>query len=216
MTAPPAADACTPPERLPVLVAEDDAALRLLLAHGLRQHGWPVTEAADAPAALAALAHTPPYPLLLLDLGLPPAPHTPQQGLAVLSEALARCLWAKVVVLTGQSEEASAYAAIQAGAFDFLAKPAPLEQVVQALQRAELFARQERRLRSEQRARLSLTVPLGEGLKTVRAEAEERLIRAVLEETHFNVAQTAKRLGIKRENVYYFLKKHGLTRDGPA
>ena len=212
MTTPAASDTRASAERLPVLLVEDDAALRLLLAHGLRQHGWPVTEAADAPEALAALAANPPYALVLLDLGLPPEPHTPTQGLAVLAQALARCLWAKVVVLTGQSEEAHAYAAIQAGAFDFLAKPAPLAQVVQALQRAELFARQDMRLRAEQRARLSLTVPLGEGLKTVRAEAEERLIRAVLEETGFNVAQTAQRLGIKRENVYYFLKKHGLTR----
>lgn len=206
----------TPPEvpsRLPVLVVEDDAALRLLLAHGLRQEGWPVAEAHDAASARAALANDPPFALVLLDLGLPPQPHTPAEGLGVLHTALTRCLWTKVIVLTGQSEEANAYAAIQTGAFDFLAKPASMEQVVQALKRAELFARQEQRLRREQRARLSLTVPLGEGLKTVRAEAEERLIRAVLEETHFNVAQTAKRLGIKRENVYYFLKKHGLARD---
>jgi transcriptional regulator with GAF, ATPase, and Fis domain len=79
--------------------------------------------------------------------------------------------------------------------------------------RASLFALKERELRAAGVARIAINTPLGDGLKTVRADAEERLVRQVLRETGFNVYQSAKRLGVRRENIYYFLKKFGIQRD---
>jgi transcriptional regulator with GAF, ATPase, and Fis domain len=50
-------------------------------------------------------------------------------------------------------------------------------------------------------------------LKAVREDAEERLVRQVLKDTEFNVYQSAARLGVKRESIYYFLKKFGIKRE---
>ncbi len=196
-----------------VLVVEDDPALRNLLGAALADAGYAVSTAKDRQGALAVLRDSPAIEIVVLDLGLPPCPHAPDEGLAALAEfdVLARPL--KTVVLTGQNQEAAALAAIRAGAFDFLAKPASLEAICAAIARARLFAVKERQLRQAGHWRVQVDFDLGEGLKALRAEAEERLIRLVLRETGFNVVQTARRLGIKRENVYYFLRKHGLERD---
>lgn len=61
--------------------------------------------------------------------------------------------------------------------------------------------------------RLQFSTKTSDGLKAVREEAEEKLVRQVLKETGFNVYQSALRLGIKRESIYYFMKKFGISRD---
>ena len=62
-------------------------------------------------------------------------------------------------------------------------------------------------------ARLQFNARYADGLKAVREEAEEKLVRQVLKETGFNVYKSAEKLGIKRESVYYFMKKFQITRD---
>ncbi len=71
----------------------------------------------------------------------------------------------------------------------------------------------ERELSLEGITRIAVNAQTNEGLKGVRSDAEERLVRQILKETGFNVYQSAKRLGVKRENVYYFMKKFGIERD---
>ncbi|MHB1591403.1 MAG: helix-turn-helix domain-containing protein, partial [Sulfuricella sp.] len=112
-----------------------------------------------------------------------------------------------------QDQEAAALEAIREGAFDFLAKPATAEMILHATRRALLFLQKERELSREGVTRINLNAQFGEGLKGVRSDAEERLVRQVLKETGFNVQQSAKRLGVKRENIYYFLKKFGIQRN---
>jgi transcriptional regulator with GAF, ATPase, and Fis domain len=82
-----------------------------------------------------------------------------------------------------------------------------------AINRALLFLQKERELGKEGITRIAINAQIGDGLKSVRADAEERLVRQILKETGFNVYQSAKRLGVKRENIYYFLKKFGIARD---
>jgi len=201
------------PRASAALIVEDDVALRSLLAMALHADGCRVWEAGLRAEALAQLREHPEIDVALIDLGLPPAPHAPDEGLALLAALGGLGRPVKCVVLTGQDQEAAALAAIRAGAFDFLAKPAALEAIRAAVARARLFAAKERQLERAGLLRLQIDFSAGEGLKAVRAEAEERLIRRVLQETGFNVAQTARRLGVKRENVYYFLKKFGLERE---
>lgn len=61
--------------------------------------------------------------------------------------------------------------------------------------------------------RLQINARITDGLKAVREDAEEKLVRQVLKDTGFNVYQSAARLGLKRESIYYFLKKFGISRD---
>lgn len=196
----------------PILVVEDDPALRALIA-GTLARTFEVIEAASRIEALAALHGNPEIPVALIDLGLPPEPHSAREGLGILQTLQTEGLPVKAIVLTGQDEETAALAAIREGAFDFLGKPAPLAAITAAIERALFFARKERELASRGVARLAISAPLGEGLRNVRDEAEERLVRQVLQNTAFNVHEAARRLGVKRENVYYLLKKFGITRD---
>jgi two-component system, response regulator RegA len=199
---------------LAVLLVEDDAALSGYLGAALRDHGYVVHHAGDRAQALACLQHTNPPLLVLLDLGLPPQPSTMREGLAVLDLGLALVPALKVLVLTGQDEAAAAQEAVRRGAFDFLLKPVSIDTVLQALRRAQLFAREEAYLVLQGQARLHITARMGEGPKEAGAQAEEQLLRRAFAGADYNVAETARQLGLAREHVYYYLNKYGIQRPG--
>jgi two-component system NtrC family response regulator len=58
-----------------------------------------------------------------MDLGLPPRPDDPTEGLQLLEEVHALAPETKVIVLTGQNDRANALKAIALGAYDFCEKP---------------------------------------------------------------------------------------------
>jgi len=74
--------------------------------------------------------------VVLLDLGLPPNPGGPEEGLAAIADMLAQDHLAKVIVVTGQGERECGLQAIGAGAYDFLTKPVDVEQLKVILKRA--------------------------------------------------------------------------------
>ncbi len=61
--------------------------------------------------------------LALVDLGLPPFPHRPDEGFALISDLLAISPGIKIVVLSGQGDAGNARHARALGAADFVAKP---------------------------------------------------------------------------------------------
>src|SRR6185369_15157875 len=71
-----------------------------------------------------------------LDLGLPPNPNEPIEGFQALAEMLAIQPLVKVVILSGQSERENALRAIGAGAYDFVPKPAQIDELKIILKRA--------------------------------------------------------------------------------
>lgn len=203
-----------PVSQVKILLVEDDPALRLVLRNVLEMNEYTVLEADSKVSAEILLKEDPDVAALVLDLGLPPSPHTTTEGLAVIKMVVAKLYRAKIVVLTGQDEESSALAAIKEGAFDFLSKPSRSADILNAVHRAALFYRKERTLEEEEGlTRLQINAKISDGLKAVREEAEEKLVRHVLKDTQFNVYESAARLGLKRESIYYFLKKFGIKRD---
>jgi DNA-binding NtrC family response regulator len=68
-----------------------------------------------------------PPQLALIDLGLPPTPHRPDEGFRLVSELIAYSPGIKIVVLSGQSDETNARHARTLGAIEFVAKPAEPE-----------------------------------------------------------------------------------------
>ena len=62
-------------------------------------------------------------PLALVDLGLPPAPHTPDEGFQLIADLLAHSPRMKIFVLSGQNDAANARHARALGAWEFVAKP---------------------------------------------------------------------------------------------
>jgi DNA-binding NtrC family response regulator len=74
--------------------------------------------------------------LALIDLGLPPSPHRPDEGFRLISELIAYSPGLKIVVLSGQNDEANARHARTLGAIEFVAKPCEPEALKALLMRA--------------------------------------------------------------------------------
>lgn len=64
-----------------------------------------------------------PPSLALVDLGLPPTPHTPEEGFTLITELLAFNPAMKILVLSGQSKRDNIQHAMTLGAIDFIPKP---------------------------------------------------------------------------------------------
>lgn len=82
--------------------------------------------------------------LALVDLGLPPTPHRPDEGFRLITELLATAPEIKIIVLSGQNDEANARHARTLGAVDFVAKPCEPAALRQLLLRALSFGEAER------------------------------------------------------------------------
>ncbi|MGH8701331.1 MAG: sigma-54-dependent transcriptional regulator, partial [Burkholderiales bacterium] len=74
--------------------------------------------------------------LALIDLGLPPTPHRPDEGFRLISELIAYSPGIKIVVLSGQNDEANARHARTLGAIEFVAKPCEPETLKALLTRS--------------------------------------------------------------------------------
>lgn len=72
--------------------------------------------------------------LALIDLGLPPYPHKPDEGFALIRELLSLQPNMKVLVLSGQDNDVNIQHALTIGAVDFIAKPAEPELLMARLQ----------------------------------------------------------------------------------
>lgn len=196
-----------------ILLVEDDPVLRQMLKNMLGMEGYLVDVADSRMPALKLLAENSDIAVMIVDLGLPPMAHATDEGLAVIREVREATYGIKIIVLTGQDEEQSALEAIREGAFDFLSKPSTSEDILSSVNRAFLFHRTEQDMSAEGVTRLEISAKVSDGLKAVREEAEEKLVRKVLRETGFNIYQSAAKLGVKRESIYYFMKKFGINRE---
>jgi two-component system response regulator AtoC len=106
-----------------VLVADDEKNLRELLVRELARRGHAVAGVPDGQAALDQLADEVPD-VLLLDMRMPNV-----EGMDVL-KALANYSEApQVIVMTGFGEVPSAVEAMKLGAYDYLTKPARIEEL---------------------------------------------------------------------------------------
>ena len=106
-----------------LLLVDDDPLIRDSLSHMLRPD-FDVHLAESRREAGEILQHLDPAPVLaLVDLGLPPYPHKPDEGFALLPELLAHNPRMRVLALSGQDDPANLRHAFALGAADFIAKP---------------------------------------------------------------------------------------------
>ena len=115
-----------------LLIVEDDAQLRCVIAAALTDLGHMVRDVADGVAADLALA-TDEYDLVLLDLNLPR-----MDGMAVLRKLRARRRRTPVLVVTARDAVDDRILGLDAGADDYIVKPfdlGELEARVRALLR---------------------------------------------------------------------------------
>jgi two-component system nitrogen regulation response regulator GlnG len=107
-----------------LLIVDDDLLIADTLDYYLRED-FEVTTMGSRPKAIEWLQGQPTPPALaLVDLGLPPNPHRPQEGFALISELVAKAPQTRIVALSGQNDSDNARHARALGAVDFIAKPA--------------------------------------------------------------------------------------------
>lgn len=106
-----------------LLFVDDDPLIVESLSLALQQD-YEIHTAPGRPQAKALLHHLDDTPsLALVDLGLPPQPHTPDEGFELIDELLAFNPNMKILVLSGQSETLNIQHALTLGAVDFIPKP---------------------------------------------------------------------------------------------
>jgi two-component system response regulator RegA len=165
-----------------LLVLDDDAPLRSRLGRALESRGFEPTLVASVAEALAAVkAHAPAF--AVVDMRLEDG-----NGLGVVEAIHAARPDARVIMLTGYGNIASAVAAVKAGAVDYLPKPADADDVVRALL-----------------ARDDGPAPPENPMSADRVRWEH--IQRVYELCGHNVSETARRLNMHRRTLQRILAK---------
>ena len=177
------ADSAGRAEDRSLLIVDDDAPLRNRLATAMERRGFSVMTASGVGEARKQLAERLPA-YAVIDLRLEDG-----SGLEVVNLLRARRPDARVVMMTGYGNFATAVAAVKAGAVDYLAKPADADMVEAAL------------LSNGQ----GLPPPPEKLMSAERVRWEH--IQRVFEQCDRNVSETARRLNMHRRTLQRILSK---------
>ena len=171
-----------------LLIVDDDAPLCQRLARAMERRGFVVATADSVAGGIAAAGERPPA-FAVVDLRLGDG-----NGLDIVGAIRRARPNARVIMLTGYGNIATAVAAVKAGALDYLPKPADADAVERALltRGASLPAPPEDPMSADRRA------------DRVRWEHIQR----VFEQCDRNVSETARRLKMHRRTLQRILSKH--------
>jgi two-component system response regulator RegA len=184
------ADAPAPPLRglaesdRTLLIVDDDAPLCQRLARAMERRGFVVSTADSVATGMAAVTTTlPAFAVVDLRLG-------DGSGLDVVSALRDARPGARIVMLTGYGNIATAVAAVKAGAVDYLPKPADADAVERALLAQEGETPE----------------PPADPMSADRVRWEH--IQRIFELCERNVSETARRLKMHRRTLQRILSKH--------
>ena len=166
-----------------LLVLDDDAALRTRLGRALEQRGFEATLVGSVQEAIAAVTAHPPA-FAVLDMRLEDG-----SGLKVVEAVRSARPDARIIMLTGYGNIATAVQAVKAGAVDYLSKPADADDVVRAL-----LAKGD-----------AVAAPPENPMSADRVRWEH--IQRVYELCNQNVSETARRLNMHRRTLQRILAK---------
>ncbi len=175
-----------------VLVVDDEAAERITLGEMLRLEGYQVTLAASGEETLVLIDEAGPFNAVILDLQLPGI-----DGLQVLTAIQQTAPGILVILITGYATVETTIQALRQGAYHYLLKPAPPEEIITTLR---------------------------EGLKVVEREQHQQLLIAQLQETVQKLVATEENLPklppvreddiLQVANIIIDRAKHLVVRDG--
>ncbi len=166
-----------------LLVLDDDAPLRIRLGRALEQRGFEVTLVSGVQEATAAVKVKAPA-FAVLDMRLEDG-----SGLKVVEAIRDARPDARIIMLTGYGNIATAVQAVKAGAVDYLSKPADADDVVRAL-----LAKGD-----------ASAAPPDNPMSADRVRWEH--IQRVYELCNHNVSETARRLNMHRRTLQRILAK---------
>ncbi len=113
-----------------ILVVEDDKATRTAIVSQLQYTGYHVTQASDGETALTLL-ETHLFDVVITDIIMYQV-----DGIAILQTARMQAYHPEVILLTGYGSLDTAMIALRQGAFDYLQKPCPTDQLLACVQSA--------------------------------------------------------------------------------
>ena len=123
-----------------LLIVDDDPLISDSLSHAFAAEFDVVTSHAR-PHCLALLRQLRQTPqAALVNLGLPPQPHRPDEGFALIGELLAHAPEMKIIVLSGQNGDDNARHARTLGAVEFVGKPCDPGHLLTLLRQALAFS----------------------------------------------------------------------------
>lgn len=191
-----------PPIRL--LIVDDQQSIRRLCAAVGNGMGLECREAESAEAALEAMEKNLPD-LLLADLIMDGS-----TGLELLAEVKRRWPLTEVALMSGFGSIESAVQAMRLGAYDFVVKPFPLEELRRVLQhmveKVRLIQENEQ-LRSRLLGSEQITMP---PVCTDLQELERLTMQQVYDQVRGDKEQARKLLGISRATLYRKIKRYGI------
>jgi len=167
-----------------LLIVDDDAPLCQRLARAMEKRGFIVQTADSVAGGIGAVTARPPA-FAVVDLRLGDG-----SGLEVVSAVRRARPNARIVMLTGYGNIATAVAAVKAGAVDYLPKPADADAVESALLATDG----------------ALPPPPADPMSADRVRWEH--IQRVFEQCDRNVSETARRLKMHRRTLQRILSKH--------
>jgi two-component system, OmpR family, KDP operon response regulator KdpE len=118
-----------------ILVVDDEPLIRWAIREGLEGEGYAVVEAGTAREALAHLNDSAPIAVAVLDLRLPDC-----ADLTLLRRVRREAPACRVILMTAHGTPEILAAAVDAGAFDTVAKPFDLARVVSIVRAADAAA----------------------------------------------------------------------------
>ncbi|HEY2179021.1 MAG TPA: ActR/PrrA/RegA family redox response regulator transcription factor [Caulobacteraceae bacterium] len=166
-----------------LLLLDDDAVLRVRLGRALETRGFITTLAESVEEAVAAVRAAPPA-FAVLDMRLEDG-----SGLSVVDVLREVRPDARIIMLTGYGNIATAVAAVKAGVIDYLSKPADADNVVTALLAGEGGS----------------PPPPDNPMSADRVRWEH--IQRVYQLCGCNVSETARRLNMHRRTLQRILSK---------
>jgi two-component system, response regulator RegA len=167
-----------------LLIVDDDEPLCQRLARAMERRGF-VVQTADSVATGMRLAADQPPAFAVVDLRLADG-----SGLEVVKTIRKSRPGARIVMLTGYGNIATAVAAVKAGAVDYLPKPVDADAVERALLATDA----------------ALPPPPEDPMSADRVRWEH--IQRVFEQCDRNVSETARRLKMHRRTLQRILGKH--------
>ena len=176
---------------LTLLIVDDDRPFLERLAKAMASRGFEVETADGVAAGIAAVRQTPPA-FAVLDMRLGDG-----NGLDIVPVIRQSRNNARIVMLTGYGNIATAVAAVKAGAVDYLAKPTDADQVEAALLNHDG----------------NLPPPPDNPMSADRVRWEH--IQRVYEQCGRNVSETARRLNMHRRTLQRILNKRAPQESAP-
>jgi two-component system, response regulator RegA len=167
-----------------LLIVDDDEPLCQRLARAMERRGF-VVQTADSVAGGTRLAGERPPAFAVVDLRLGDG-----SGLEIVKVIRHTRPAARIVMLTGYGNIATAVAAVQAGAVEYLPKPVDADAVERALLATDA----------------ALPPPPEDPMSADRVRWEH--IQRVFEQCDRNVSETARRLKMHRRTLQRILGKH--------